>query len=320
MKTMKWLLRREYWEHKGSLFIAPLAVAGIMLALSIASLASFTITVGPEENVKAAEVLRVYQSLSPQKQEAALGFLSNLYMGFGLPILLVMAFTVFMFCVNSLFDERRDRSILFWKSLPISDSATVLSKAAMALVLAPVFAFIVSAITALLQVLIFACFTAIEGASVFGLVFSTPRFFMAPIYVLTLLPVYALWALPTVGWLLLVSSWARGKALVWAVGVPLLAGMIASWSEKAMNIGWDASWFWENIVARGLLGLLPGLWLKVGGLHASDMMAPAHYPDLALLVSRSWSTLLQPQVWIGAAVGAAMIYGAIRLRGSKEED
>ena len=50
---------------------------------------------------------------------------------------IVLGVVVFFFCLGALFDDRKDRSVLFWKSLPISDQATVLSKVAMALVVAP---------------------------------------------------------------------------------------------------------------------------------------------------------------------------------------
>ena len=43
---------------------------------------------------------------------------------------MLTAFLVGVFyCLDALHGERRDRSILFWKSLPVSDLTTVLAKA-----------------------------------------------------------------------------------------------------------------------------------------------------------------------------------------------
>src|SRR3546814_13401578 len=60
---------------------------------------------------------------------------------------IVLAFVVFFYCLGALYDERKDRSVLFWKSLPVSDAQTVLSKVGSAVVVAPVLAVIASLVT-----------------------------------------------------------------------------------------------------------------------------------------------------------------------------
>src|SRR3546814_20822192 len=50
-----------------------------------------------------------------------------MYSAMGL-LVVVLGFVVFFYCLGALYDDRRDRSILFWKSLPVSDASTVLSK------------------------------------------------------------------------------------------------------------------------------------------------------------------------------------------------
>jgi ABC-2 type transport system permease protein len=54
-----------------------------------------------------------------------------------MPVLMVLGFLVFFYCLGALHDERRDRSLLFWKSLPVSDYTTVMSKLLLAVVVAP---------------------------------------------------------------------------------------------------------------------------------------------------------------------------------------
>ena len=37
MKTMKWLVRREFWEHKGMFFWAPIIAAGLIVLAVLAA-------------------------------------------------------------------------------------------------------------------------------------------------------------------------------------------------------------------------------------------------------------------------------------------
>ena len=57
------------------------------------------------------------------------------------------------YCLDALYGERRDRSILFWKSLPVSDLTTVLSKASIPIVVLPLLTFAVTVATQLIMLL-----------------------------------------------------------------------------------------------------------------------------------------------------------------------
>ena len=155
-------------------------------------------------------------------------------------------------------DDRRDRSILFWKSLPISDRDTVLSKVFTALVLAPVVTFVIGIVTAFVIVLLTMFGAGFFGVHIVGLVLSNPAFWIAPFQILGLLPVYALWALPTVGYLLLVSSWAKSKVFLWAVGVPLLVLALLRWvsfmTSSFMNVGIDVFTQISDLIDKSDLG------------------------------------------------------------------
>ena len=139
------------------------------------------------------------------------------------------------------------------------------------------------------------------------------------------IPVYALWALPTVGWLLLCSAWSKSKPFLWAIMLPVFAGIFISWFDIMNVFNLESGWFWKNIVARGLLSAVPGTWfdavtiLKSGntGSEAARQIDSVHQ---LLSLQTTYSVLLTPQLWIGAAVGAAMIYGAIRLRRWRDDN
>ena len=141
---------------------------------------------------------------------------------------------------------------------------------------------------------------------------------------LAAIPVYALWALPTVGWLLLCSAWSKSKPFLWAIMLPVFAGIFISWFDIMNVFNLESGWFWQNIVARGLLSAVPGTWFDVvdiNNAHITSSEAARQIESIHQLLSlkTTYSVLLTPQLWIGALAGAVMIYAAIRLRRWRDE-
>ncbi|HEV7816029.1 MAG TPA: hypothetical protein VGP06_13140 [Janthinobacterium sp.] len=323
MKTMQWLIRREMWEHKGMLLRAPLVLAAVMLVLGVISmlklLAVGTLHLninGHHSHVNGASFAAIVVDRNPDMLDQAV---AN-YMASAMPLLLMLAVVVFFYCLGALYDERRDRSLLFWKSLPVSDAATVLSKAALALLVAPLVAIVVGSLLSMLLLLLLCGVMAVHGLNLFGAVLANPAFYLGPLRMLGLLPVYALWALPTVGWLLMVSAWARSKVFLWAVGVPLLAALLAVWAGRALALDLNGPWFFEHIVGHILLGVVPGCWLlfERAGLSA-DFIDGSRHIDMGDIFTQSWATLASPGAWTGVAAGAAMLYAAVWLRRRRDE-
>jgi ABC-2 type transport system permease protein len=319
MNTMKWLLKREFWEHKGGFFWAPLVVSLIM-AVFIAGTILFGVIKGSQANmsINGQAVSNFTERFSGEAGVAAIHKFASGYMTSAAPLLLVLSFTVFFYCLNALYDERKDRSVLFWKSLPVTDEATVLSKIAMALGLAPMMALFFGTILALLVVIFISLGAAAIGVNIFGGVLSSSALYLAPLQIAASLPVYVLWALPTVGWLLMVGAWARSKPFLWAVGTPLLAVGLIAWFNKMLAFGWNIDWLWKYIVGRGLLSVTPGSWLAYSN-EDIEMVSGAKHLEMGNLLAQSWHQLTTPNLWIGVVVGAAMIYAAIRLRRWKDE-
>ncbi|PRC92005.1 hypothetical protein [Solimicrobium silvestre] len=324
MKTMKWLIRREFWEHKGSFFWAPLIVAAIMsvFILGIVSLGvsadNIRGTYGEVNDTQVSMSTLAAQVSDAQKAQLA-NTMANAYMFVTAPLFIVLSFIVFFYCLSSLYEERRDRSILFWKSLPVSDGMTVLSKLMMAAGVAPLITIAVATVTSLLVLLMFCAALAFKGINVFGLLLSTPALYAAPFQLLGMLPIYLLWALPTIGWLLMVSAWARSKVFLWAVGVPCLSMALLVWAERLFNFQWNIVWYAKNIVARLLLGVIPGGWVSLVDLGNAQIITQHRSGvEMSGIFTQSWATLAYPELWIGVAAGVAMIYVAIRLRRWRE--
>ena len=333
MNTMKWLLRREFWEHKGSMFWAPLLVGAAMVLLVTASIV-YTSSVGKFQNnvtrihgegnaavtvVSSSTIGTAFEAISEQKKQQTASMVANGYLAAGAPLFLILAAVVFFYCLGALHDERRDRSILFWKSLPVSDTETVLSKVTTAVIVAPLITIAIATFVSLVLLLIVGTAFAFHGVNMFARVLGNPALYLAPFQLLGLLPVYLLWALPTIGWLLLVSSWARSKVFLWAVGAPVIAVVIVKWMNYMLGLGLDSSWFVSNVIARGLLGLIPGAWLGLAEVDKTLVLGDQQTVAIGSLFTQSWLTLSDPGVWIGAVAGGVMIYAAIRMRRWRDE-
>ena len=319
MTTMKWLLKREFWEHKGGFFWTPLVISIVVVLVTAVTVALGVTHTGSQIiTINGQVVTSLAEQFSGEQKASAIAQFAEGYMGTSVPLLFVLVFTLFFYCLSALFDERKDRSVLFWKSLPVTDSATVVSKVLVALVLVPLITLGVAVALALVEVVLIAIGAAALGINIFGGVLSSPALYLAPIKLAAIIPIYALWALPTVGWLMMVGAWAKTKPFLLAVGLPLLVGGLIAWFNKILSLGWNTDWLWKYIIGRGLLSISPGSWFAY---RAEDMRAISNMEqlDMSSLLAQSWAQISLPNIWIGAAAGAARIYAAIRLRRWRDE-
>ncbi len=133
-------------------------------------------------------------------------------------------------------------------------------------------------------------------------------------------PVYILWAIPTVGWLMLVSAWAKSKVFLWAVGLPILGMIIVKMADSMLKLNLDLGWFTQNVVARILGGLFPGAWLASSAISKEALVnSGMHSFDISTMLSISWMSLADVGAWIGVAAGLAMLFAAARLRRWRDE-
>jgi ABC-2 type transport system permease protein len=304
------------------MFWAPAIVALLLVVLVGATMAYALAVHGAPGTVTINGKIMSYGAFAAAMPAEAKAMLvrgaSATYLAAAAPLFFILVGSVFFYCLGALYDERRDRSVLFWKSLPVSDGMTVLSKAVTALCVAPVITMALATVTSLALLLIGAIGLALGGMNLIGALFTQPDLYLQPLRLLALLPVYAVWALPTVGWLLLVSSWAKTKPILWAIGVPLVALLLIKWisytlenfAGTPLNIMPVA----QEAVGRILTGVVPGIWFGFTGGIPPAMHQNAHGPDMGAAFEASWMTLATAKAWIGALFGAAMIFGAMRLR------
>lgn len=321
MNTMKWLIQREYWENKGMLFWAP-AIVGSLMVLFSGVMVAFGMNMNLQ--VDGEKIARFHEMTTIQRHELANAFGAAFPM-VATPLYILMAFLIFFYCLGALHDDRRDRSILFWKSLPVSDTETVLSKVAMALVAAPLIVAVIGFIASFAIMLMGSIALTFHGLNIFSDLISATSFWLSPFRMLSLIPIYLLWALPTVGWLLMVSSWARSKVFLWAVGAPLMSGALLAWANAGFKLGLNIEWYFTQVVLRLLGSVLPGNWMLFdeGARQAMEQADRGDVPpasQVAAFYNEAYGSLASPTLWIGVAAGVAMIASAIYLRRWREEN
>jgi ABC-2 type transport system permease protein len=325
----KLLLRREFWEHKGGFFWAPLVAGGISLLLTIMAIivgevvARKAIAAGKfqgdsEITINGLDLGKITSKMGAEEMQHLGGGIDLSMLAAASWPFIVLAFVVFFYCLGALYDERKDRSVLFWKSLPLSDRDTVLSKVASATLVAPLLAVGAALLTMLGFLLVISVVAMLHGGNAMQLVWGPGSPLKMASLLVASIPVYALWALPTVGWLLLCSAWSRSKPFLWAIMIPVFAGIFVTWFDLMQAFNMESVWFWKNVVARMLFSVAPGTWIDAATFEHGNFDGPAAVSQLFSLKT-TYSTLLAPQLWIGAAAGAAMIFGAIRLRRWRDE-
>ncbi|MBN8894885.1 MAG: hypothetical protein J0I71_08630 [Rhodanobacter sp.] len=313
MNTFLWLVKREFWEHRGGFLRAPVITAAIFLLLNLMGIVTGEVMgrqMGFQLGIGSNNLHLLTRDLDQQSMEAVGAGLDLVMYSSTMIISIVLGFVVFFYCLGALYDDRRDRSILFWKSLPVSDTATVLSKVFSATVVAPLIAVVVGALTGIVMLLMFAITLSLHGVSVWHLLSLSH-----PLRVITNLvgsiPLYVLWALPTVGWLMLCSAWARSKPFLWAVALPVGVGIVIGWFNLLGTLNISNDWYWRGVVARILGSVFPGGWFSevsgIGGDNPAQVLS-------TLSVMHSYSAMGSMNLWIGVAAAAAMLAGAIWFR------
>lgn len=321
---LKLLLRREFWEHKGGFLWAPIWAGAISLLFTVIALgmAEYALRspggfhVNGRTTLNGLDLRVLTSQMSPADMEKLANGVSMSTGSAMIWPMLVLGFVVFFYCLSSLFDERQNRSVLFWKSLPVSDRDTVLSKVISALVVAPSLALAVGIACMVGFLLILSLFVLFHGGNPFTLLWSPSNLLANVGVAIAALPLYALWALPSVGWLLLCSAWAKSKPFLWALAIPVFAGVFISWFDLMNAFDLDSGWFWKNVVAHLLGGVFPGTWMHVIDDSLLTRMPPTSH---VALLRAMYSVLGAWQLWAGVVAGIAMIVAAIRLRRWRDE-
>ncbi len=274
-----WSVQRELWEYR-SIYVAPLAVAGLYLFGFVISM------------FRLPGRMRAASAIGPMQLHA---FIEKPYTYAALLIMATEFIVAIFYCLDALHGERRDRSILFWKSLPVSDLTTVLSKASIPIVVLPLVSVAVTVGTQWIMLLINSAALLASGVGIGALWTNLPLLPMWTMLFWHLLAGHGLWYAPIYGWLLLVSSWARRAGFLWAALPLLVIGVV---EKIAFNTSHFASMLGHRIS---------------GGSQGADFVTTigAMHPAMHLPLGEF---LLSPGLWVGLAITAAFLAAAVRLR------
>lgn len=285
-----WSVRRELWEH-GAIYLAPFAASGVMIAGFLMSAIGL-----PGRRL---ETLK----LDPVKQAHVIG---EPYLFGTIAIVLTMVIVGVFYCLGALNNERRDRTILFWKSLPVSDWVTVLAKVVVPMAILPVLTFVVILVE---QTIVWLLTTAMLLASgVSAAVPWTAGDVLGEVLVLAYaIATLTLWLAPVYAWLLLISAWARRAPFLWAVLPPLALCLLE-------HVAFNTNRLWGELLNR-LFGSYPGAFVVPS---KAALKANGGMPDFDLAHIDPGKFVGTPGLYGGLAVAVVFVATAIWLRRRRE--
>jgi ABC-2 type transport system permease protein len=225
LKTMKALINREFWEHRGAFIKTPVIISIVILVLTIGGYLTSLFMV---EKTGSGELTKKgLQELIKLPQEKLAMFWNGQIIGLSLLFIFVLFIVMFFYVLGSLYNDRKDQSIMFWKSLPISDVQTVASKLITAMFVVPlVFTVVVTLLSLILMVLV-SIALLFHGFNPIQLVWAPVNIFQDLGLVLTGVYTQMFWALPIYGWLIFCSSFTKKRPFLFAVFVP--SGIALGW-------------------------------------------------------------------------------------------
>jgi len=297
-----WELRREFWQHRATFIVLPAATAGFVIAslllvflgLMSGGEISLNIEVSGKRMDSLAGFLQSFAQMSEFDRNQRLGMLLRLV---AWPMGAVLWLVVVLYLLGTLYDERKDRSLLFWKSLPVPDWMCVLSKLLTAGLAVPLIYLVVTMIAQLVALALLATWIATDepdSTALWSSVWSASGIIGQWGLQLASTLFHLLWSLPFLAWLLLVSAWVRSVPLVWAVIVPLGLSIV------------------DSIFGSGQI---VGRWLFNHGLPMGHLTELNEGGSLAVLQERLFSV----DFVVAVAFGGVLLAGAWLMRGRADE-
>lgn len=299
--NIQWLLRRELMEHR-RLILAPLILGIVVIGLNIVLLLSHLlrgsggqVSVRVNDHSVFSQLPSDLQTITPE-QAAHVGPTLAWAMYTTLTLFaLALGASLLSYGLGCLFDERRDRSVLFWKSLPVTDTQTVVAKFIVALGLLPLAWTIGALITGWLSIAVYlvpAAFAPVE----LGAWFAQTHLTALTLLMIVAFPVYLLSLIPAVGWVMLCSATARRHPALLAFVVPALCAVVGV-------LGWPNP-MWDLLLGR----ILPSGFLSG--------MTRLEQPDTSFLSALApvFRSLSSPELWLGILFGVICLAAAIGYR------
>ncbi len=306
MIGVQWaLVQREFWEHR-SIFVTPVVIGIIVILMSI------TGQVAVSAFDEAVDLAILGASNVGERERAAA--ISAIAMAVSTLFLMAMGVLTFFYLLDTLYTERKDKSILFWRSLPVTDAETVISKLLTAVVAIPLITFAVVAVTHLLVLGISGIWLGGRGGDAMHLIWSAAPLGANWLATLILFLAVPLWFLPLAGWFLFVSAWTKRSPFLVATLPLILLPML-----ERILIG--STLFRDAIFVRSakvpLFSADAGDSFAFGGAEHLHLAEDA---DVTLLAYIDLSRFLSdPGLWLGIVVGGLLVAAAVYVRRYRDD-
>lgn len=290
MNTYVWLVRREFWENR-AIWTIPTVIGGFMILAALFG------------RIHLMPIPSVMPSLAVG--EAFFAAVATTFFA-------VMSIYSTWYLLDCLYADRKDRSVLFWKSLPISDTTTVLSKLATALIVIPLVYFAIADLCTLLMAFII---SVRLSSSIGGALWRADLWLQLQALWIYLIVTAAIWYLPLAGYLMVVSAWAKRAVMLWSILPPIALLLLERWFIGTHVI---ADQIWERLVGLAMAFHTnpgEGAWIVTTGEHGDTIRTPAGLWSFL----NPGGFLSSPETWIGAAVGIVLIICAVQLRMRRTE-
>lgn len=297
------LLKREIWEHR-SIYVTPVAIASIV---TLGVLAGLMFASGLTAELDIAIFGAQNLAGDPERKAA----LTVFFLGTSWIFIVAVAILTVFYCLDSLYAERKDKSILFWRSLPVTDAETVVSKLLTAIVVIPSVTVLGIIVTHLINLIVVSIWVSMKGGDggmlIWGSISLLDNWLAAFIVVIAC----GIWMSPFVGWFLLVSAYTKRSPLLMAFMPLILIGLLE-------GIIFRSHVFAENVIARG-----DGLPLfRTGNIERffdEDQWRIAEDATSLLVHLDVLQFLTSPAMWAGVLVCGLLSTGAIYVRRFRDE-
>jgi len=304
MKNLLMLLKREYWENKVSIIKVPVLLGFTLIAFTILSM-----LLGFNQLD-----ININTHITPHIAKMAC---TTILLGVSTVFNIVLLIAISYYSLSALFEERKDRSILFWKSLPLSETNMVFAKLITALVVTPVATWVVMMFTSIIALLLATISLTLTGNPTLAL-WQAGTIFSSWGHIFLRLCLQSLGIFPMVAWFMLCSAYAKRSPFLLAIIIPIVLvilekmllpfyalGHFVSYQFQHLFIYWHSELSHYVTKAHQLSG--PGSIITQGISIKGAAFANFH------------GLLTSPYYWISASIGIIFIAIAIVLRNTRYE-
>jgi ABC-2 type transport system permease protein len=212
------LIKRELWEHR-SIYVTPAAIAVIV---TLGVLAMLMLASGFAKELDMAIFGAQNLAGDVERRAALTGF----FVATSWVFLVALMFLTVFYSLDSLYAERKDKSILFWRSMPATDAETVISKLLTAAIVIPVITAVGIWATHLVNLIVTSLWVSAKGGDAGVLIWGSVPILDNWLAALIVVVASGLWMSPFIAWFLFVSTWAKRMPILMAFMPPIVLGLL----------------------------------------------------------------------------------------------